>query len=240
MKTVLITGSTKGIGKSIAIKFAENNYNIVLNYAKDDIKANETYQYIKDKYSVDVLLVKCDISKEDEVKKLYDLTLNHFGNIDCVVNNAGIAIDTVLEDKSVDNFKRILDVNLIGPFLISKYFGKYMYENKMGNIINISSTNAIDTYYPEGMDYDASKAGLNSLTHNFAVAYAPYVRVNAIASGWVDTEMNKDMSIEYKQKEEEKILLKRFANPYEIANVVYFLTEASYINGTIIRVDGGK
>jgi len=241
MKTVLITGGTRGIGYAIALKFASNNYNLILNYVNDTQNANKVKEEIENKYSVKVLLVKADVSKEENVKYLYEESMNTFGNVDCVVNNAGIAIDCLLEDKTVDNFKRILDVNLIGPFLISKYFGQKMYENKMGNIINISSTNGIDTYYPEGMDYDSSKSGLNNLTLNFAKVYSPYVRVNAIACGWVDTDMNKDMDIEYRKNEEDKILLNRFANPEEIANVVYFIAsdEASYINGSIIRVDGG-
>jgi len=242
MKTVLITGGTRGLGLNIAHKFASNNYNLVLNYVSNDGMASKVKEELQNKYNIEILLVKADVSKEENVKILYQEAINKFGFIDCVINNAGIAIDTTLEDKTVDNFKRILDVNLIGPFLISKYFGQNMFENKKGNIINISSTNGIDTYYPESMDYDASKAGLNSLTLNFANLYSPYVRVNAIASGWINTDMNKDMDIDYKKNEETKILLNRFAEGSEIANVVYFLAsdEASYINGSIIRVDGGK
>ncbi len=241
MKTVLITGGTRGIGYATALKFAKAGYNLVLNYVNNDDVAHKVKHNIEDVYNARVLLVKADIANEQAVKLMYDECIKTFGGIDVIVNNAGIAIDCVLEDKTVDNFKRILDVNLIGPFLISKYFGKYMYENKSGCIINISSTNAMDTNYPESMDYDASKAGLISLTKNFALQYSPYVRVNAVASGWVDTDMNKDMDSEYKTKEIKKILLKRFAKPEEIANVVYFLStnEASYINGSIIRVDGG-
>lgn len=240
MKNVLITGGIRGIGYFIALKFAKNGYNLVLNYVNDDIRANSVKEEFE-KYNVRVLLIKADISSEEDVKLIYSKCLE-FGNIDIVINNAGIAMDCLVEDKSVDNFKRILDVNLIGPFLISKYFGKLMYENKKGCIINISSTNAIDTFYPESMDYDASKAGLNSLTMNFSNLFSPYVRVNAVACGWVNTDMNKNMDIEYKKKEESKILLNRFAEGNEIANVVYFLAseEASYINGSIIRVDGGK
>lgn len=241
MKTVLITGGTRGIGYAIALKFASNNYNLILNYVNDTQNANKIKEELENKYSIKVLLIKADVSKEEDVKYLYEESINTFGNIYCVINNAGIAIDCLLEDKTVDNFKRILDVNLVGPFLISKYFGQNMYEKKSGNIINISSTNGIDTYYPESMDYDASKAGLNNLTLNFAKLYSPYVRVNAIACGWGDTDMNKDMDIEYKKNEENKILLNRFANAEEMANVVYFIAsdEASYINGSIIRVDGG-
>ena len=235
--TIVITGGTRGIGKAIALVLAKAKHNLVLTYVNDDKNALQTKEELE-KYT-NVLILKSDVSKEEEVIKLRDNTISKFGLIDVLINNAGIALDTILEDKTVDNFKRILDVNLIGPFLTSKYIGEYMFKNKKGKIINISSTNGIDTYYKESLDYDASKAGLNSITHNFANIYAPYVIVNAIACGWVDTDMNKDMDIEFKNKQLNKILLNRFANPEEIANVVNYLINDTYINSSIIRVDGG-
>lgn len=240
MKTVIVTGGTKGLGKAIAKVFALHNYNLILTYLHDDASALQTKKELE-QFNSKVMIVKSDVSDEQEVIKLLDSVKSKFESIDVLINNAGIAIDTTLEDKTVDNFKRILDTNLIGPFLTSKYIGQFMFNQGYGKIINISSTNAIDTYYKEGLDYDASKAGLNSLTLNFADIYAPVINVNAIACGWINTEMNKDMDQEFKDKEVSKILLNRFAEPEEIANVVYFLTtkEASYINGAIIRVDGG-
>lgn len=235
--TIVITGGTRGIGKAIALALAKAKHNLVLTYVNDDKNALQTKEELE-KYT-NVLILKSDVSKEEEVIKLLDNTISKFGSIDVLINNAGIAIDTILEDKTVDNFKRILDINLIGPFLTSKYIGEYMFKNKKGKIINISSTNGIDTYYKESLDYDASKAGLNSITHNFANIYAPYVIVNAIACGWVDTDMNKDMDNDFKNKQLNKILLNRFANPEEIANVVNYLINDTYINSTIIRVDGG-
>lgn len=235
--TIIITGGTKGIGKAIALILARAKHNLILTYVNDYENALHTKQELE-KYT-NVLILKNDVTKEEEVTKLLDIVISKFDSIDVLINNAGIAIDTTLEDKTVDNFKKILDVNLIGPFLTSKYIGGYMFKNKKGKIINISSTNGIDTYYKESLDYDASKAGLNSITHNFANMYAPYVTVNAIACGWVDTDMNKDMDIEFKNKQLNKILLNRFANPLEIANVVNYLISDTYINSTIIRIDGG-
>lgn len=239
--TAIITGGTRGLGKSIALEFAKNNYDLVLNYINNEENANKVKKYIEDNYKVKVLLYKGDISIEKNAKQLLEVSLKTFNSIDVLVNNAGIAIDTILDYKTVDNFKKILDTNLIGPFLMCKYIGNYMFQEKKGKIINISSSNSINTYYPESMDYDASKAGLNILTKNFAKLYAPYINVNAIASGWIETEMNKEMDLEYKKLEEEKILLNRFAEPFEIANVVYFLAtdKANYINGSILEVNGG-
>lgn len=241
MKTVIITGGTRGLGKSIAIKYALGGYNLVLNYLNDENNAIDFKNLLEKEYKIKVLLVKGNIKEENVVINLLNNAITNFGGIDILINNAGIAIDTTLENKTVENFEEVLKVNLIGPFLTCKHIGNYMFNNKKGKIINISSNNSIDAYYPESMDYDASKAGLNILTKNFAKLYAPFVTVNAIAPGWINTSMNKNMDSEFKKSEENKILLNRFADPMEIANVVYFLSsdEASYINGTIIKIDGG-
>ena len=242
MKTVLVTGASRGLGKSIALKFAENNYNVVINYNNSKDEAQELERYIKNNYKVEVLIIKADVSNEIEVKKMFNEIINKFNSIDIVVNNAGIAIDTIFEDKTIDNFHKILDTNLVGTFLVSKYASKYMLEKKEGNIINISSTNGIDTYYPYSMDYDASKAGVISLTKNLSKELSPYIRVNCVCPGWINTDMNKELDKDYIEEEINKINLKRFAEPMEIANVVYFLArdEASYVNGSILIVDGGK
>lgn len=241
-KTVLITGASRGIGRAIALEFASKGYDIVINYFNSEVKSLELKKEIEINYQVKVLLIKADVSKEVEVKDMVERVIAQFGHIDCLVNNAGIAIDTLFEDKTVDNFRRILDVNLIGTFLVSREVGKYMLKEKKGSIINISSTNGIDTVYPESLDYDASKAGVISLTKNLALQYAPYIRVNSVAPGWVYTDMNKELDKEFIDKENSKILLNRFADPSEIAKVVVFLasSDASYINGETIRVDGGN
>ena len=238
---VLITGASRGIGASTAIEFAKNNYNVVINYNSSKEEAENLKQELEKKYNIKALTIKCDISNEEEVKNMVEKTIQEFGTIDVLVNNAGIAIDTLFEDKAVENFRRTLDVNLIGTFLVSKYVGAIMLKNKKGSIVNVSSTNGIDTFYPMSIDYDASKAGVISLTHNLALQYSPFIRVNAVAPGWVNTDMNKELDQEFVDEENRKIMLERFANPEEIAKAIYFLgsEDSSYINNEIIRVDGG-
>ena len=240
-KVVLITGASRGIGAEAAKVFARNNYNVVINYNNSPDVALKLKEEIENKYHVTALCIKCDVSNELEVKSMVEKAIDTFGHIDVLVNNAGIAIDTTFEDKTVENFRKTLDINLIGTFIVSKYVGKYMLENKSGTIINVASTNGIDTIYPESLDYDASKAGVISLTKNLALQYAPYIRVNAVAPGWVNTDMNKELDQAFIEKENEKILLNRFAQPEEIAKVIYFLAtpDASYINSEVIRIDGG-
>ena len=241
-KVCLVTGSGRGIGRACIKEFAKNGYDVVINYVQDEISANSLKEEVEKKYNVKALTVKCDISNEIEVKKMVEEIITTLGRIDVLVNNAGIAIDTVFEDKKVENFRKILDVNLIGQFITAKEVGKYMMNVKKGAIINISSTNGIDTLYPESLDYDASKAGVISLTKNLATVYHPYIRVNSVAPGWVLTDMNKELDSEFVKEEKNKILLNRFAEPEEIAKVVYFLStdDASYINGETIKVDGGS
>ncbi len=237
-KVVIVTGSSKGIGAATIKYYANNNYNVVINYNHSLDDAQKLYDEVSK--ITDAILVQADISKEEDVKKLMDETIKAFGRIDTLVNNAGIAIDTTLEDKTVENFRRIIDVNLIGTFLTCKHIGTYMKEQGTGSIINISSTNGLDSYYPYSMDYDASKAGVISLSHNFALLYAPNVRVNTICPGWVNTEMNKELDDDYKKEECKHILLNRFAEPEEIAKTIYETDNNLYLNDSIIKVDGGR
>lgn len=241
-KVALVTGSNRGIGKSCIIEFAKKGVDVVINYCHHQEEALELEKYLNENYDVKTLVIKCDVSKEDEVEDMFSKILDTFGGLDILVNNAAICRDNLLFDKSVKDFKRILDVNLVGTFLCSKYASKIMLAKKSGKIINISSTNALDTYYPESADYDASKAGIISLTHNFALELAPFINVNCVCPGWVKTAMNKNLTYEQINKEKKKILLNRFAEVEDISKVVIFLasSKANYINDTIIRVDGGK
>lgn len=239
-KVVLVTGASSGIGKEI-VRCLSEDYEVIIHYNNNENSALELKKELEEKYKRDFLVVKCDLASENEIDKMLDEIYQRYDNIDVLVNNAGIAIDTVFEDKTKENFMKTLEVNLVAPFLLSKKIGLKMVENKYGVIVNVSSTNGVDTEYVESLDYDASKAGLISLSKNLANYFAPYVRVNTVCPGWVNTPMNKELDKEFIRKEEEKILLNRFADPKEIASVIRFLIsdEASYINKSIIRIDGG-
>ncbi len=238
----LVTGSNRGIGASCIEEFAKSGVNVVINYCHHQEEAEALAASMKEQYQVEAIAIKCDVSKSEEVEAMVNKIVDEFGGIDILVNNAGVSRDSLLLDKNEKEFKRVLDVNLLGTYLCSKYVGRVMLNQKSGKIINISSTNALDTYYPESCDYDASKAGVISLTHNLAREFSPFISVNCVCPGWVKTSMNKDLSVDQINKEKKKILLGRFATPDEIAKVVVFLasSKASYVNDSIIRVDGGR
>ncbi len=239
-KVVLITGSSRGIGKATALEFAKEGAKVVVNYSNSENEANNVVNEIK-KLSSESIAIKCDVSKENEVKEMIEKTITTFNKIDILVNNAGIVFDVSLFEKTQDQWKRTLEVNLIGIFLCSKYASKYMLEKNSGVIVNIASTNGINTTSPNSADYDASKAGIISLTRNMAFELAPKIRVNCIAPGWIDTDMNKDLPKELIKTELENVFLKRFGKPEEIAKGILFLCseDASYMTGSTLIIDGG-
>lgn len=238
-KVVLVTGSSRGIGRATIIEFASKGYNVVINYNKAKEEANELKKYVENKFNENVLVIEADVSNEKAVVNMIEHIIKEFGRIDVVVNNAGIAFDRSFEEIMVDEFKRTLEVNVLGAFLVSREAAKYM--KKGSTIINVSSTNGTKAISPECLDYNISKVGLQSLTRDLAFQFKPNIRVNAIAIGWADTDMNKDLPKEYIASETEKIYLERFAKPSEIAKTIYFLAceDSSYINGEILTIDGG-
>lgn len=168
-KVVLVTGGSRGIGKAIVTDFASKGYDVVINYKKADEEARKLKEELEKLYSIKALTIKADVSNEDEVQNMIKLTIKEFDRIDVLVNNAGIAIDKEFEERTVEDWKLTLNINLIAPFIVSKYVGSEMLKNKSGKIINISSTNGIDAFFSTSIDYDALKAGLISLTHNLAI-----------------------------------------------------------------------
>ena len=240
-KCVLVTGGSRGIGEAIAREFASKDYDVIINFKNSVDRAEKLKEELEAEYGVSVMLAQADITDEVSVENMIDDIIMEFGKLDVLINNAGIVIDREFDERTVQDWKETLNVNLIAPFLLTKLVGSEMLKQGHGSIVNISSTNGINTYYPTSVDYDASKAGIISLTYDSAVQFAPNIRVNCVAPGWVNTEMNDELPDDFVKSETERILVKRFAEPEEIAKAVYFLAseDASFINGTVLKVDGG-
>ena len=242
-RTVLVTGGARGLGRAVVEEFAKakDSYNIAINYNSSESQAIELKNSLESQ-GVSCCVVKADISKEEEVKKMVDTIKETFGSIDILINNSAVCKDSIFYDKKVEDFRETLDVNVVGTFLVSKYVGEMMLESRFGRIINLTSTNGMNTYYPMCIDYDASKAAIISLTHNLAVQFAPYVTVNAVAPGFIKTESEVDgMDEEFIKLEEGKIMVGRAGEPEEVAKLIYFLAsdDASFINNQIIKINGG-
>ena len=238
-KVVLVTGSSRSLGAQIIKDFASKGANVIIDYNKSEEKAMRLKHDLEELYGKEVLAIKCDISNEDEVIAMTSEIVEKYGNIDMLVNNAGICDDSLFDEKQKNTFLKVLETNVLGTYLVTKHIGKHI--NKGGKIINIASDNGLGHGYPESCDYDASKAGVISLTHNMARFYAPDINVNCICPGWIDTDMNKDLSDIQRNEINKGILLERFASKEEISNVVLFLasSSASYVNDSIIIVNGG-
>lgn len=242
-KVVLVTGGAQGIGKAIVLELAKNHYDIVINYLTSSKAAALLEEEIKKNYDVRVMTVQADVSKEEEVDTMISLIEKKWGGVDILINNAAVDLSNLFHLKTADEFRKTLDVNVVGAFNCSKRVYRHMLDQEYGRIINISSTNGINTYYPMCIDYDASKAALISLTHNLAFEYGPYINVNAIAPGFIGTDNELDgYDEEFLKEEQEKIMVNRYGKPEEVAYLVKFLIsdEANFINNTIIRIDGGQ
>ena len=242
-KVVLITGGAQGIGKAIALELGKQGYDIVINYLTSKKEAEILKDKIIKDYGVRCIAIQCDVSKENEVDKMISTIEAKLGGVDILINNAAIDLSNLFHLKNAEEFRKTLDVNVVGAFNCSKRVYRHMIDQEYGRIINISSTNGINTYYPMCIDYDASKAALISMTHNLAFEFAPYVNVNCIAPGFIGTENELDgYDEEFLKEETEKIMVKRYGKPEEVAYLVKFLIsdEANFINNTIIRIDGGQ
>ncbi len=242
-KTALITGAARGIGKAIALELASHGYNVIINYLNSLGEAVELQERIIRDYCVGCLVIRADVSSETEVDEMVREAEEAFGGIDILINNAAIDLPDLFHLKTAEQFRRILDVNVVGAYICAKRVSKHMIDSGWGRIINISSTNGINTYYPMCFDYDASKAALISLTHDLAVQLAPCVNVNAIAPGFIGTESELEgYDEEFLKQETDKILVRRYGEPEEVAHLVRFLVsdEADYINNAVIRIDGGQ
>lgn len=240
MKTVLITGASRGIGRSLAKEFAKNNYNIAINYNKSENKAKELYNEIVS-MGGNAILVQADISKPENVINMVETTIKCFGHIDVLINNAGISVKNLLIDETDIITQEVINTNLLGAIYTSKYVIKSMLQQGYGKIINISSIWGKCGAACEAT-YSASKAGLIGFTKALAQEYGyNNINVNCICPGLVETEMNNNLSKSELEQVIQDIPKQRMASTEEVAKLALFLADQSgdYITGECITIDGG-
>lgn len=238
-KVALITGGSRGIGFAIAEKFAKEGYDIAITYVSN-IDEESMINHFNELGS-NVLLIKSNVSDFDSCDSAVKEIINKFGRIDVLVNNAGITKDNLLIRMSEDDFDKVIDVNLKGTFNMSKHVSACMMKQKYGKIVNISSVVGV-TGNAGQVNYSASKAGVIGITKSMAKELASRnIYVNAVAPGFIKTDMTEVLSDKVKESINGQIPLKRMGEVNEIAKVVYFLgsDESSYVTGQVINVDGG-
>lgn len=239
-KNAIVTGASKGIGKEIAKKLASCGANIILNYRSSEEEAKKVEEEIK-AFGVEVLRVKADISKSVEVELLVDEAKKRFGNIDIMVNNAGITKDTLILRMKEEDFDSVIDVNLKGVFNCLKAITPVMVKQRSGKIINISSIVGLIGNAGQ-VNYAASKAGVIGMTKSLAKELGSRgINVNAVAPGFIDTDMTAVLKEKAKDEFKKTIPLRRLGKPEDVANLIAFLvsSNADYITGQVINVDGG-
>lgn len=243
-KTALITGATRGIGRATAEEFAKNGANVIVNYCNTSDKTARAFaEELAAKYHVTTLARRADISSDDDVRAMLARVKETFSALDIVVNNAGIVIDKDFTEHTREDFDMIYRTNVYGVYLVSKLFGEMILETSGGGaIVNMSSTSGMFDFWPDNIDYSGSKLAVTSLTRDLAIKFAPKIRVNAVALGWADTDMNKDLPEDIIMEEQAKFLLGRMARPEEIAKCISFLAsdDASFVNGAVLVADGGR
>lgn len=235
----IVTGASRGIGRAIAEKMASEKVNLALCCEKNTDALNELAKELRRRYEVTVYTYQTDIGDPDSVKQMTDDILRHFSQVDYLVNNAGVSYVGLLTDMSVEQWNRLISVNLSGIFFMMKAILPSMIHQKSGSILNVSSMWGTSGASCEAA-YSASKGGVNLLTNAMAKELAPSgIRVNAIAPGCVDTDMNAFFSEEEKKDLCEEIPIGRFAEPSEIAEAAWSLMNLSYVTGQVLGADGG-
>ena len=239
-KTVFVTGGSRGIGKEVALKFAENGYNVVINY----VSSNTDVEALKSEFEgkgVKALIMQADVTDKTAIEELVKKAIEGFGAIDVLVNNAGITRDNLLMRMSEEEFDKVIEINLKGTYIVTKAVTKYMMKKRKGSIINLSSVVGVAGNAGQ-CNYAASKAGIIGFTKSIAKELASRnIRSNAVAPGFIETDMTAVLSDEVKENIHNQIPLKRMGTAREVANLIYFLgsDESSYITGQVINVDGG-
>lgn len=238
-KTAVITGATKGLGKQIALELAKDGFEIVINYRTENDSLAQMVEEINK--TTKAYTFKADISNFDEAKALIDFAASKTGKIDLLVNNAGITNDKLLVRMSEEDFSKVIDINLKGTFNCIRHASRLMMKQKFGRIVNISSVIGLIGNVGQA-NYAASKAGVIGLTKSAAKEMAPYsVTVNAIAPGFIKSDMTDKLTDEIKDNIKSSIPMRKIGEPKDVANLVKFLAndETGYITGQVINVDGG-
>ncbi|MEF9991043.1 MAG: 3-oxoacyl-[acyl-carrier-protein] reductase [Romboutsia sp.] len=239
-KCAVITGATRGIGREIARKYASLGANIVINYRSSDKEALDLKEELES-LGINTLIVKADISKFEEATELINKAKEIFGRVDILVNNAGITKDTLIIRMSEDDFDKVIEVNLKGAFNCLRAVSPIMVKQRSGKIINMSSVVGV-IGNPGQVNYCASKAGVIGMTKSLARELGSRnINVNAIAPGFIDTDMTKVLSDDQKKAMLSQIPLKRLGVTEDIANLAVFLgsDQSNYITGQVINIDGG-
>ncbi|HOO43616.1 MAG TPA: 3-oxoacyl-[acyl-carrier-protein] reductase [Bacillota bacterium] len=239
-KTVLVTGGSRGIGKALVEAFAANGANVVINYVSSEASANELVDRIT-KAGGNAVAFQADVSKFIDAQRLVEKTIEAFGKIDVLINNSGITKDNLMLRMTEEDFDRVIDVNLKGTWNMCKHITRHFLKNKQGSIINITSVVGL-IGNPGQSNYVASKAGVIGLTKTLAKEFGSrHIRVNAVAPGFIETEMTSALSEDVRQLYLGQIPLNRFGTVEDIANACLYLAsdKASYITGQVISVNGG-
>ncbi len=239
-KVVLVTGGTRGIGKKTAEKYAKNGYNVIINYVSDNTDVEKITKEFNEIGS-ECLIVKADVSKKSDVDNLIKMAIEKFKKIDVLVNNAGITKDNLLMRMTEEEFDKVIEINLKGTFLVTKAVSKYMIKNRSGSIINLSSVVGVSGNAGQS-NYSASKAGIIGFTKSIAKELASRnIRANAVAPGFIKTDMTNVLQESVKENIYNQIPLKRMGEAEEVADLIYFLgsEQSKYITGQVINVDGG-
>lgn len=234
MKTILVTGSAQGLGANIIEKFAKNGYNVIITYKSSKNKAIILEDKIR-KYNLNVISVKCDITKISDIRNLIKVVKSRFNNIEVLVNNASLSLDSSFENKSKEEFMKVLETNIYGTFLITRELIK---KYKVEKVINISSTDSIDTYSDLNIDYSLSKCGINFMTKFFSKKYKD-IKFYNILPNWINTETIQNMNSEYLESELRRVNQNKLIEPEYISNIIYeMVTTCKYDDNNEIRIDG--
>lgn len=239
-QTAIVTGGSRGIGRAVAVRLAKDGMNLVINYRGNSAAAEETERICRE-LGAEVLLVQGDVSRAEDCEKLAAQAKEAFGRVDVLVNNAGITRDGLLARMTEEDFRAVLDVNLVGPWNMMKAVNRIMMKQRYGRIVNLSSVTGLMGNMGQ-TNYAAAKAGILGMTKSYAREVAGRgITVNAVAPGFIDTDMTEAMPEGAKDKIITGIPMGRTGKPEDVAETVAFLAseQAGYITGEVLRVDGG-